>query len=217
MKKISDLKTWEDGINQVICGDCLELMKMMPDKCVDLVLTDPPYGITNAKWDKLPSREYFDEIFRISKEQLFFGGQFFDLPKKEGWLIWYYKPYWMNKQFTRNKKGLNEANLIWISLPIKTKVVEYHISGNIEGFRGEKLKPNYKKTKQLFTSEKPVRLVKYLIETYFENTDTIFDPFLGSGTTCVAAKQLGRCYIGIEIELKYCEIARQRLRQGILL
>ena len=112
-------------VNQIIQGDCLEVMKKIPDKSIDLVLTDPPYEITNAEWDKVPNKEYFDEIFRVSKEQLFFGGQFFDLPKKEGWIVWYKKPYWLKKQFTRNNKGLNEAELIWISKDIKTKVIEY--------------------------------------------------------------------------------------------
>ncbi len=192
-------------------GDCLEIMKTIPDKSIDLVLTDPPYGITKENWDKVPKKEYFDEIFKASKEQLFFGGQFFDLPKKEGWIIWYRKPYWLKKQFTR--AAVNEADLIWISKDIKTKVIEYHLSGNIEGFRGEKLKPDYKKPKNIFTSQKPVRLVKYLIETYFNNAQIILDPFMGSGTTGVACKELGRNFIGIEIEPKYFEIAQRRINQ----
>jgi len=204
-------------LNTIICGDCLEVMKEMPDKSIDLCFTDPPYGITTAEWDKVPRKEYFDEIFRISKKQLFFGGQFFDLPKKEGWIVWNRKAYWMKKEFTKNKKGLNQADLIWISEPIKTKVIEYHISGNIEGFRGEPLKPNYKKPKQLFTSEKPIRLCEYLLETYFRDCKSVIDPFAGSGTTGVACKKTGRNYILIEKEEKYCKIAKQRLRQEILL
>ena len=215
MKTLEQAKSEGVKENEIYLGDCLEVMKLMKDKSVDLVLTDPPYGITNAEWDKVPKKEVFDEIFRISKEQLFFGGQFFELPKKEGWIIWNHKAYWMKKKFT--KTDINDADLIWTSLQIKTKVIEYHVSGNIEGFRGEKLKPNYKKTKQLFTSQKPVRLINYFIETYFPDIQSILDPFLGSGTTAVAAKQLGRNYIGIEISEKYCKIAEQRLRQDILL
>ena len=185
-------------MNQVIHGDCLIEMQKIPDKSIDLCFTDPPYGITKDSWDKVPSKEYFNEIFRISKKQLFFGGQFFDLPKKEGWIIWNRKAYWRKKEFTCSKKGINEANLIWISEPIKTKVIEYHISGNIEGFRGEPLRPNYKKPKHMFTSEKPVRLCEYLLETYFPDCKTIIDPFAGSGTTGVACKNTNRNYILIE-------------------
>ncbi len=198
---------------EIVNADCLEYMKGMADKSVDLILTDPPYGITKANWDKVPSKEYFDEMFRISKEQLFFGGQFFDLPKKEGWIIWYRKAYWMKKKFTRT--DINEADLIWISKPIKTKVIEYHISGNIEGFRGEKLKPNYKKPKQLFTSEKPVRFVKYLIETFFNDSKSILDPFAGSFTTGVACARLNRNFIGCEISEKYFEIGKERIKNEL--
>jgi len=66
-------------------------------------------------------------------------------------------------------------------------------------------------------TQKPVELFKYLIQTYSKESDTILDPFLGSGTTLVAAKQLNRNAVGIEISEKYCEIARQRLNQNILL
>jgi len=207
--------------NKVIQGDCLEVMKDIPDKSIDLVFTDPPFGITKDDWDKVPEKEYFDEMFRISKEQLFFGGQFFDLPKKEGWLIWFRKPYWLKKQFTQSKKGLNEADLIWISKNIKTKVIEYHISGNIEGFRGESLKPNYKKEKNSFTSQKPVRLCKYIIEMYFPEAKTVIDPFAGSGTTGLACKELGINFTLIEKRPEYIDIINKRLapcpvQQGII-
>ena len=206
----------EDFINKVICGDCLEVMKDIPDKSIDLVLTDPPYGITKAEWDKVPSKEYFDEIFRISKEQLFFGGQFFDLPKKEGWIIWDKRLYWFTKDKPFAKQPINEADLIWLSRNIKTKIIEFHSAGNIEGFKGEKLKPDYGKSKNIFTSQKPIRLVAYLIKTYFPEAKNILDPFLGSGTTAVAAKHLKRNFIGIEISPEYCKIAEDRLGQELL-
>ena len=60
-------------MDKVIQGDCLEVMKSIPDKSIDLCFTDPPFGITKAKWDKIPDKRYFNEIFRISKKQLFFG------------------------------------------------------------------------------------------------------------------------------------------------
>lgn len=197
-------------MDKVIQGDCLEVMKSIPDKSIDLCFTDPPFGITKAKWDKIPDKRYFNEIFRISKKQLFFGGQFFNLPKKEGWIIWNRKAYWMKKKFTRS--DINDADLIWVSEPIKTKVIEYHISGNIEGFRGEKLKPNYKKPKQLFTSEKPVRLLEYLLETFFKDCKTIIDPFAGSGSTGVACKNLNRNFILVEKETVYVNFIKNRIK-----
>ena len=204
------MKLGKYELNKLYLGDCLDLMKDIPDNSIDLVLTDPPYGITNEKWDIVPKQEYFNEIFRISKNQLIFGGQFFNLPKKEGWIIWYRKAYWLKKQFTR--ATINEAELIWISKNIKTKVIEYHSLGNIEGFRGEKLKPNYKKPKAIYTSQKPVRLIKYIIETFFEEAQIILDPFIGSGTTAIACKILNRRYLGFEMNKKYIEIAKARLK-----
>ena len=85
------MKYPEDYINKIICGDCLEIMKQMPDKCVDLVVTDPPYGIGIAKnpfrqkyekadWDDNPmSQEILNEIFRVSNEQIIWGGQLLQL------------------------------------------------------------------------------------------------------------------------------------------
>ena len=98
MREISEL------INKIHCCDCLDLMREMPDKSVDLVLTDPPYGIGDklaiggatkrnlmmelylaSPWeDVAPSKEYFDEIFRISKNQIICGGNYFDLPPTRG-------------------------------------------------------------------------------------------------------------------------------------
>jgi len=197
-------------VNKIYCGDCIEIMKGIPDKSIDLIVTDPPYGITKSDWDKVPGKEYFDEIFRISKEQLFFGGQFFDLPKKEGWIIWNRRMDWMKKKFTRS--DVNDADLIWISKKIKTKIIDFHYWGNVQGFKGEPLKPDYRIKKTIFTSQKPIKLVRYLIETYFNDAKLILDPFLGSGTTAVACKELGRNYIGIEISPEYCEIARNRIK-----
>lgn len=95
-------------INKVIQGDCLEVMKHIPDKSIDLILTDPPYGIKADKgiggfgtsktdkhykggWDNnRPSKEYFDEIIRISKQAIIFGGNFFAdlLPQGNHWIFW---------------------------------------------------------------------------------------------------------------------------------
>jgi tRNA1(Val) A37 N6-methylase TrmN6 len=99
-------KIGEFELNKVYCGDCLEFLKKLPDKCVDLVLTDPPYGFLNGmtqiggggrnqtyepiKWDNKPSKEVFDEIIRVSKNQIIFGGEHLAhlLPPSRGWYVW---------------------------------------------------------------------------------------------------------------------------------
>jgi DNA modification methylase len=185
----------------LIQGDCLKVLPTIPDESVDLVLTDPPYGITKEKWDKVPSKECFAEIFRVSKNQIIFGGNYFDLPKTNAWIIWYKKPFLKNS---------NEAEMIWTSFKMKTKVLEYRYAGNVEGGN----KPNYKKEKVVYTSEKPVKVLEWILENFSKENDTILDPFLGSGTTMVACRNLKRSCIGIEIEPKYIEITKKRLNWG---
>lgn len=182
-------------------GDCLEVMKSIPDKSVDMVLTDPPYGINIAEWDKQPpKKEYFYEIFRISKKQIIFGGNYFDLPKTESWIVWYKQPF---------LKQQAQAELIWTSLKFKTKVFHYRYAGNCEGYP-EKLKVNYKKKAQ-HPSEKPLEVMEYLVRDFTKENDTVLDCFMGSGTTGLACKNLNRNFIGIEKDEKYFEIAKKRM------
>ena len=184
--------------------DCIEGMKKLEDNSIDLILTDPPYGITKANWDKVPSKEYFDEMFRVSKNQIFFGGQFFDLPKKEGWIVWYKRPF---------LKTTNEAELIWVSFHIKTKVLDYTYAGNFEGFTGQKLHPNYKKEKVAFTSEKPINVVTWLLQQFSKEGEIVLDPYMGTGTTILACLRLNINYIGFDISKEYCELVRKKMKE----
>jgi DNA modification methylase len=181
-------------------GDCLEIMKNMPDKSIDLVLTDPPYGINIAKWDaEAISKKYIDEMLRISKHQCIFGGNFFDLPKTESWLVWYKQPF---------LKTQAECELVWTSLKIKPKVLHYRYAGNCEGYP-DNLKVDYKK-KSLHPTQKPIEVMEWCLN-FFPESKSILDPFMGSGTTGVACKNLNRNFIGIEKDEAYFEIARKRI------
>jgi len=209
-----------DYLNQVICGDCLEVMKGIPDKSVDLVLTDPPYGIGAGKgvggfgssksdnhyldnWDdERPSAVYFKEILRISKTAIIFGGNFFTdlLPVNGCWIVWdkvgdisFDNPY-------------GDSELAWTNLPQKSVRKYIVIQQGFISVERERFHP----------TQKPVRLFKNILCDYSVNTDIILDPFFGSGTTGVAAKLLGRQFIGIEISEKYCEIARNRIDQTLV-
>jgi site-specific DNA-methyltransferase (adenine-specific) len=204
----------EEYKNKIICCDSLEFMRKLPDRCVDLVLTDPPYGITKAEWDTIPKKEYFDEIFRISKNQIIFGGNYFDLPKKEGWLIW---DKMLEDNPSKKWQTSNAAEFMWSSSHSKVEIIRFLYNGNIQAFKGEKKKPNYNIGKAVFSSQKPIRLIKRLVGTYTKENDIILDPFLGSGTTAVACQTLHRNFIGIEISPEYCAIANKRLAQKPLL
>lgn len=193
----------ETYTNKIIWGDCLDVMKRMPDKCVDMVLTDPPYGLNkrihdggtwatknkfNAclNWDYTVSDAYWIEIFRISKNQIIWGGQYYPLKPSRCWLVWL-KPYFPT---------MSDFESAWTSYDKNNKIFK-----EVRNPDGNKEHP----------TQKPISLMKWCIKHYSQESDLIIDPFLGSGTTAVAAYEMGRRFIGIEKELKYIGMARRRL------
>ena len=194
-------------------GDCLEIMPELAP--IDLVLTDPPYGIgekwvggsgkehwwskshlekqTRNEWDaKSPPQKAFDLIMEMSTHQIIWGGNYFNLPVSRCWLVWN-KP---ERNFT-----LAEAELAWTNADNVIRVCDC----------------NRHETNREHPTQKPKKLMKWCFSlSWSRNARTILDPFMGSGTTLVVAKELGRKAIGIEIEEKYCEIAVRRLAQEIL-
>ena len=205
----------ENMIGKIYCEDCLETMKRMPDKSIDLVLTDPPYGIgdkfkggQNSKmnkfnsivdkgWDKVPSKKIFKEIFRISKNQIIWGGNYFELPATRGFIIWDKK---ISEDFT-----LAMAEYAWTSFDTLAKI--YRLSSEKLG--------------RLHPTQKPEKVIEYCLNFALQRDKTIktiYDPFSGSGTTLVCAKSKGLDYIGSELDKDYFEIIQKRLQtvQGSL-
>ena len=234
----------EQYLNKIIQGDCLEVMKTFADKSFDLVLTDPPYGTTSNEWDT--AVDFFDEAMRITRTGvIIFASQPFtsDLISKNrksfryGW-IWNkgmtgnfaiakyqplkvhedilvfgdaeYRPI-MRKGKLRMKGGSDKGNSNTGGLISVAHESEDYYPESILNFSNAGLR-----TQSMHPTQKPTELIKYLLQTYSKESDTILDPFMGSGTTLVAAKQLGRNATGIEISEKYCEIARRRLEQDLL-
>lgn len=221
-------KIKEDMINKIIQGDCLEVMKKISDNSIDCVIADPPYGIgvdvkmkktANTKygkaaalkkdyghtdWDnKTPDKEVFDEIIRISKNQIIFGGNYFTdkLPQSDKWLVW-------DKKSDDN--NFSDCELIYTSFKGAIKVFRFLWKGMMQ----ENMK---QKEYRHHPTQKPIPLMQWIIRNYTKENDLILDPFAGSGSTCVAAQNLHRRFIGIELEEKYCEIARDRLKQQTLI
>ena len=237
--------TWpDDYINKIICGDCLEVMKGIPDGAVDLVCTDPPYGTTGNKWDIIvPLGALWFEFNRLSGGKLVAtSSQPFTtdlissnrdnfkcqwvwnkglagngiLAKRQPLKIHedvcifgdvIYRPQKI-KGIARFKGGIRDKHGTFgkSKAPIVFNDDYYPVS--IVDFSGAELRST-----RTHPTEKPVSMVAYFLKTYSSINDIILDPFAGSGTTCVAAKQLGRKYIGIEINPGYCKIAEDRLRQ----
>jgi len=209
----------DDFIDQIICGDCLEVMKEIPDKSINLVLTDPPYGIkesneknrTRARlakttdfghydWDKQKvKKEYFEEIRRVSKNQVIFGGNYYAsiLGDSSCWLVW---------DKDNGKNDFADCELAWTSFKTAVRKFKWRWKGMLQ----EDMK---NKEKRVHPTQKPLPLFKWILEKYSQPNDVILDPFLGSGTTAVACLELNRHFIGIELSSEYCEIAKKRIRE----
>jgi site-specific DNA-methyltransferase (adenine-specific) len=182
-------------------GDCREVLREL--KSADLVVTDPPYGIflkggkwgkkfgNGLDWDKQPAGN-IEQVLEAGVEQIIWGGNYFSLPPSRGWLIWY-KP--------DSVPSAADVELAWTSRDMNSKLITHSIAAT----NGERV---------AHPTQKPLAVMKWCI-AFFPEAQTILDPFAGSGTTLRAAKDLGRCAIGIEIEEKYCEIAAKRLSQEV--
>lgn len=198
-------------------GDCLELMKEIPDKSIDLIVTDPPYGkkadkgtngfgsAKNRKyqggWDsKIPPKEVFDEMFRVAKNVVIFGGNYFAhyLPPSNCWV------FWDKKGDIAFQNPFADGELIYTSFKKPVKKIVFKQQGFITDSKDERFHP----------TQKPSELVSQLIEMFSNPGDIILDPFLGSGTTAVAAVNTNRHYIGFELDEKYFDIACQRLDEA---
>lgn len=199
----------------IIEGDCLEVMRGFADKQFDLVLTDPPYGMEKdfandgpEEADKL-CRAAMDECRRVARGNIlsFWSAQRmqriidnFGIYKRI--MIW--DKDWAI--FTPNNVGYRFEPIVWVAGEKANKM------------RGDIFKhfPIIRKVQEESAghpTQKPVELMREIIADFSNEGDTILDPFMGSGTTLVAAKYLNRNATGIEISPKYCEVARNRLAQ----
>ena len=209
-------------VNKIHCMDCLEGMRQMEDKSVDLVLTDPPYGILQGVtqiggshcaenrvyppigWDDKPSKELFDEMFRVSENQVIFGGEHLShlLPQSRGWYCW--------DKLRPDNTTFSECEFVWTSFDRKSRVIRHLWHGMLRA------SPLIMSDVIVHPTQKPLDVVRQLLLDCSVEGDLVCDPFLGSGTTAVACKQLGRDFIGFEISQEYVDIANKRLEQEVL-
>jgi site-specific DNA-methyltransferase (adenine-specific) len=194
--------------------DCMEYMATLPDKAFDLAIVDPPYGIgidgqketvnknRNPKqkrkshehkgWDNaIPANEYFRELERVSSNQIIWGANYFiehlSLAKK-GWIFWF-----------KGQEGLtmSDGELAYSSFDKPTRQVNIN--------RGELLKDG-----TIHPTQKPVKLYEWLLTNYAKPSDRILDTHLGSGSSAIAAHNLGFDFVGCELDRDYYEAAHKR-------
>lgn len=193
-------------------GDCMDILPTLGK--VDAVITDPPYGINeNSKkvasrgklaapkdygdfdWDKAPPPDALIELIRTKGQyQAFFGGNYFTLPPTSCWLVW---------DKLNGDNDFADCELAWTNWPKAVRRLQWRWNGMIRQGNEERYHP----------TQKPLEVMKWMIELC-PKAETILDPFMGSGTTGVAAIQLGRKFIGIEREPKYFDIACKRIEQA---
>jgi len=187
--------------------DCMDFMKTMPDKFFDLAIVDPPYGLgdsvvnsggrfkryenKNGNWDKeIPTKEYFDELFRVSNNQIIWGGNYFPLPPNKCFLIW--------------DKGQPEnisfamAEYAWTSFNEVAQIYKVRTQGQEQRFH---------------PTQKPIYLYKWLLKNYAKEGDKIFDSHMGSQSSRIAAYDMGFDYYGCELDKDYFDAGNKRFEQ----
>ena len=200
-----------------INGDCMEYMKTMPDKYVDLCICDPPYGIGVNKmtlgkgkrkiyrgltdWDaNPPTEEYFAELKRVSKNQIIWGANHFisrvpfDSPC---WIVW-------NKLRTGS---FADCELAYTSFNTPVRKFDFMWNGMLQ----EDMK---NKERRIHPTQKPVALYKWLLMNYAKQGDKILDTHVGSASSLIACYDMGFDYIGFEIDEEYYNLAQKRIAEN---
>lgn len=186
--------------------DCMELMARYPDNYFELAIVDPPYGIDrnnmnmgnsifnkdNKKWDNsIPNKEYFEELFRITKNQVIWGGNYFPLPQSQYFSIW-------DKGETMYGRDFAECEYAWVRKG---------------GTRIYKRNPN--QLDRIHPTQKPIKLYEWLLMNYAKEGDKILDTHLGSGSSRIAAYNLGFDFTGCELDKEYFDAQEKRFQQHI--
>lgn len=199
------------GDCRLILGDCRDVLPTLGK--FDAVISDPPYGIDIAKtgkvggngkaavkdygasdWDKsTPPQEIIDSIREMSSNQALFGGNYFALPPTPCWLVW-------DKMNTGN---FADCELVWTNWKMPVRRIQWLWNGMIRQGNEERFHP----------TQKPVGVMEWVIGLC-PKSETILDPFMGSGTTGIACVNLGRKFTGIEREPKYFDIACRRIEDA---
>jgi site-specific DNA-methyltransferase (adenine-specific) len=197
--------------------NCIEGMKHYPDNYFDLAIVDPPYGIgfsdyergamgvkvkerytKNGKkqWDaQIPSDEYFLELFRVSKNQIIWGGNYFDLPPTQCFIFWY-------KQ--NPVPNFADGEMAWTSFSKPACCFDYRYYGNLQG--------NTSAKQRIHPTQKPIELYEWILSKFANEGDKILDTHLGSGTSRIACHNKKFDFIGFELEKEYFDKHEQFYR-----
>jgi len=209
-----------EGIN-LIHGDSLQALKGYADNHFDVAIVDPPYGIDDKlyrsnygknsggalslysknRWDVAPSDKYFNELMRVSKNQIIWGGNYFSeyLKSNRCWICW-------NKD--NPAKNFSSIELAWTSFDLLPNYFYYAWGGFADGIKGRN-----KKQKSIHPTQKPIALYRWILDHYTNENDLILDTHLGSGSIAIACHYMKRNLIGYEIDKDYYDAACKRFKE----
>lgn len=206
--------------------DCMEGMKLFPDKYFDLAIVDPPYGISihkmnftksgakkigkayrrdytnTGEWDSnIPSEEYFKELFRVSKNQIVWGGNYFTefLPPSKGFVVW------DKRTDEKYSNDFADCEYAWCSESLGVaRVYRFMWNGFMQG--------NMKSKEERFhPTQKPVALYEWLLSRYAKDGDIILDTHVGSASSLIACHNTNHKFVGFELDEQYYNLAKKRL------
>lgn len=197
-------------ISKIFNMDCMEFMQSIPNKFFDLAICDPPYGLAKKSsqggdrmknrrlynlnehnWDIAPSEGYFNELFRISKNQIIWGGNYFPLPPTRCFVCWDKKQAWEN---------FSQCELAWTSFNKPAKLISLSNGGSNDHVKWH-------------PTAKPIELYAYLLRTFAQKGDKIIDTHLGSGSSRIAAYKMGFDFFACEINETYVKLSEERFRR----
>jgi site-specific DNA-methyltransferase (adenine-specific) len=202
-------------LNQIINADCMDIMKDIPDKYFELAIVDPPYGIGEdglknhsrgklanstkyipKNWDnETPNQNYFNELFRVSKNQIIWGGNYFPLGITSCFIVW---------DKLNGDNDFADCELAWTSFNSAVRKFEFRWAGMLQGNMKDK-EVRYHPT------QKPVALYKWLLKNYAKTGDKILDTHGGSCSSVVACIDYGFEYLAIEKDKDYYDTSLKRI------
>lgn len=204
-------------ISEVYNMDCMEYMRNIPDKFFELAVVDPPYGIgetwkkdklskahdsqTSYKNNEIPKKEYFDELIRVSKNQIIWGANYYTqfLIPRNSWIVW-------DKMADYNLHKKSEGELAWTSFNIPLRIIQLSWNGFCRCCKRSNIHPH----------EKPVNLYAWVFKNYAKPGDKILDTHLGSGSSRISAYKMGFDFYATEIDKEYFEAQDRRFKEACL-
>jgi len=205
MNVITESQTIVEPKIELYNMDCMEYMKQCKDNEFDLAIVDPPYGIGHSllsgekrgskfvrterhvDWDVVPTKEYFQQLFRVSKNQIIWGSNYYDLPPTRCNVIWDKMQEFSGADF----------ELAWTSFDKSSKA--FRLS-RVEAYSNGKIHP----------TQKPKKLYEWLLKNYAETGNKILDTHLGSGSSAIASYNYKFDFVGLEIDKEYFDNAVKR-------